>query len=73
MEKSCVFCSIVADEEKSEIIGRGDGCIAIKDLFPVALSGVPFSATETEQRYFTAQVTFKYTIFDVIDVNGAKV
>ena len=36
MEKSCVFCSIVADEEKSEIIGRGDGCIAIKDLFPVA-------------------------------------
>ena len=47
--------------------------VKFKDLFPVALSGVPFSATETEQRYFTAQVTFKYTIFDVIDVNGAKV
>ena len=41
---------------------------------PVAtIFGVPFDSTETEQRYFTAMVTFKYTIFDVIDVNGTKV
>ena len=72
--------------EKDAFTERSDGTLMVldsnynpsitvkfKDLFPVALSGVPFSATETEQRYFTAQVTFKYTIFDVIDVNGAKV
>tara|TARA_B100000945_G_C20377993_1_gene595630 strand:- start:926 stop:1495 length:570 start_codon:yes stop_codon:yes gene_type:complete len=47
--------------------------IKFKDLFPVSLSGIPFNATETEQRYFTANVTFKYTIFDLIDVNGKKV
>ncbi len=47
--------------------------IKFKDLFPVSLSGVPFNSTEPEQKYFTASVTFKYTIFDVIDVNGTKV
>jgi hypothetical protein len=47
--------------------------VIFKDLFPVSLSGIPFSAVETEERYFTATVSFKYTIYDVIDVNGKKV
>ena len=47
--------------------------VVFKDLFPVSLSGIPFSAVETEERYFTATVSFKYTIYDVIDVNGKKV
>jgi len=47
--------------------------IKFRDMFPVSLSGIPFSAIETEERYFTAQVSFKYTIFDMIDINGKKV
>ena len=72
--------------ERDQFAERSDGTLMVlnsdynpsisikfRDLFPVALSGVPFDSTETEQRYFTAMVTFKYTIFDVIDVNGTKV
>ena len=47
--------------------------IKFKEMFPISLSGIPFSAVETEERYFTASVTFKYTIFDMIDVLGKKV
>lgn len=47
--------------------------IKFKEMFPISLSGIPFSAIETEERYFTAAVTFKYTIFDMIDVLGKKV
>ncbi len=47
--------------------------IKFKDVFPVSLSGIPFDATIEEQQYYTASATFRYTIFDVIDVNGKKV
>ena len=47
--------------------------IKFKDMFPVSLSGIPFNATNEQQQYYTAQATFQYTIFDVIDVNGKKV
>ncbi len=47
--------------------------IKFKDMFPVSLSSVPFNATSEQQQYYTAQATFQYTIFDVIDVDGKKV
>ena len=47
--------------------------VKFRDLFPVSLSGIPFNSTLEDQQYFTAQATFKYTMFDVIDVNGKKV
>ena len=47
--------------------------VKFKDLFPTSLSGVPFNATLEEQQYYTATATFKYTLFDVIDVKGKKV
>ena len=47
--------------------------IKFKDMFPVQLSGIPFNATSEQQQYFTAQASFMYSIFDVIDVNGKKV
>ena len=47
--------------------------IKFKDMFPVSLSGIPFNATSEQQQYFTAQASFMYSIFDVIDVNGKKV
>ena len=47
--------------------------IKFKDVFPVSLSAVPFDATAETQQYYTATASFRYTIFDVIDVNGKKV
>ena len=47
--------------------------IKFKDVFPVSLSAVPFDATAEAQQYYTATASFRYTIFDVIDVNGKKV
>ena len=47
--------------------------IKFKDVFPVSLSAVPFDATAEQQTYYTATASFRYTIFDVIDVNGKKV
>ena len=47
--------------------------IKFKDVFPVALSAVPFDVTAETQQYYTATASFRYTIFDVIDVNGKKV
>ena len=47
--------------------------IKFKDVFPYQLSGVPFNATADEQAYYTAEAAFKYTLYDVIDVNGKKV
>ena len=47
--------------------------IKFKDVFPVSLSAVPFDVTQEQQTYYTATAVFRYTIFDVIDVNGKKV
>lgn len=34
-------------------------------LFPVSITGLAFDATQTDQEYFTAQVTFKYTEYRI--------
>ena len=47
--------------------------VKFRDLFPVELSGIPFDSKAEEQQYFTATATFKYTMFDVINVNGKEV
>ena len=39
--------------------------IDFKDLFPTALTPVPFSADVTDINYIVATATFKYTIFNV--------
>ena len=33
------------------------------------LSTVTFDATDTDIEYFTADVTFKYTIYNIVDMN----
>jgi hypothetical protein len=35
-------------------------------LYPVYLSGLDFDATQEDIRYFTAEVTFKYTYYRII-------
>ena len=49
------------------------GSVKFHNIFPTFLSGIPFDATLQEPRYFTATCTFRYTIFDLIDINGKEV
>ena len=39
--------------------------VKFKDLFPISLSSLDFDATNTDVQFFTAQATFKYTIYDL--------
>ena len=40
------------------------------DMFPYQLSTLTFDATEEDINYFTATVSFKYTIFNITDLSG---
>ena len=44
--------------------------VKFKDLFPVYLTSLEFDATESDISYFTADVTFKYTIYDILSPTG---
>ena len=44
--------------------------VNFKDLFPVSLSTITFDATDTDVEYFTAEATFKYTIYDLTDLEN---
>ena len=46
--------------------------VNFKDAFPVSLSTLEFDVTTRDYNFFTASVTFKYTIFDITDVNGNR-
>ena len=43
--------------------------VVFNDLFPYTLSTVTFDATDTDIEYFTADVTFKYTIYKITDID----
>ena len=42
--------------------------IVFNDLFPVSLSSLEFEASDTDINYFTAEVVFKYTIYDIVEL-----
>ena len=44
--------------------------IIFKDLFPYSLSTLTFDATATDVQYFTAEASFKYTIYNIVDLSG---
>ena len=39
------------------------------DMFPVSLSDLDFDATDSDIDYLTANVTFKYTIYNITDLD----
>ena len=43
--------------------------VTFTDMFPVALSSLPFDVTQTDNSYFTATVTFQYTSYQMRQVN----
>jgi hypothetical protein len=44
--------------------------IFFRNLFPYSLSTMTFDATQTDQEYFTADVSFKYAIYTITDMNS---
>ena len=39
--------------------------VNFKDLFPISLSSLEFDSTLTDVQYFTAEATFKYTVYNI--------
>ena len=44
--------------------------IRFRDLYPTSLSSLQFQANDSDYNYFTAEVTFKYTIYNLVDKSG---
>ena len=44
--------------------------VVFNDLFPYSLSTVTFDATDTDIEYFTADVGFKYTLYQITDLSN---
>ena len=44
--------------------------VVFTDLFPYTLSTVMFDATDTDIEYFTADVSFKYTIYNLTNMEN---
>tara|TARA_B100000965_G_scaffold179547_1_gene149740 strand:+ start:2125 stop:2697 length:573 start_codon:yes stop_codon:yes gene_type:complete len=77
------FREIVLDRENSEIDNLrqfSDGTLSVlnsnynpliyvkfTDMFPVSLSTLEFTAEENDYTYFTATVTFKYLLYEILD------
>ena len=41
--------------------------VKFTDMFPVSLSTLEFTASESDYTYFTATVTFKYLLYEILD------
>ena len=44
--------------------------VKFNDLFPVNLTSLEFTASDEDINYFTAQVSFKYTMYNIVDPTG---
>ena len=49
---------------------RNVAVVKFTDLFPTALTPLEFAADETDINYFTADVTFKYTVYNILAADG---
>ena len=43
--------------------------VVFKDLFPVELSTLTFDVASEDNSFMTAEATFKYTLYEIRDVN----
>tara|TARA_R100001129_G_C5262515_1_gene231637 strand:+ start:185 stop:784 length:600 start_codon:yes stop_codon:yes gene_type:complete len=76
------FRSVIAEKQGLNIFSDGSLTVldsmqndnfkvVFKDLFPVSLSTIEFDATIADMEYFTAEVTFKYLIYDFGEIGFA--
>jgi hypothetical protein len=49
---------------------RLNSIVRFKDLFPVSLSSLEFDTGASDIQYFTADATFKYTVYNIVDDDG---
>ena len=49
---------------------RNVAVVKFTDLFPTELTPLEFMADETDINYFTADVTFKYTVYNILAADG---
>tara|TARA_B100000927_G_scaffold291494_1_gene293999 strand:- start:8300 stop:8872 length:573 start_codon:yes stop_codon:yes gene_type:complete len=79
------FITLAKDRETSEIDNLkqfSDGTLTVlnsnfnpmayvkfSDMFPISLSTLEFTAGDSDYSYFTATVTFKYLIYEILDTN----
>ena len=46
---------------------RSNSIVKFKDMFPISLSSLEFDTSATDIEYFTAEASFKYTIYNILD------
>ena len=46
--------------------------LVFKDLFPISLTTLTFDATLESEQYFTAEVVFKYLIYEIRDIDCSR-
>ena len=44
--------------------------VKFKDLFPISITSLEFDATMNDIQYFTSEVSFKYTVYNILDKNN---
>ena len=49
---------------------RTTAVVKYKDLFPINLSSLEFDTSVTDIQYFTAEATFKYLVYNIVDKDG---
>ena len=49
---------------------RDVAIVKFKDLFPINLTSLEFEASDSDINYFTAEVTFKYTVYNILGADG---
>ena len=46
--------------------------VKFQDMFPTTLTTLEFDATDEDISYLTAEVTFKYTLYNITNLSGIK-
>ena len=49
---------------------RTSAIVRFKDLFPISLTSLEFDTAITDVQYFTADATFKYLVYNIVDKDG---
>jgi len=49
---------------------RDVAIVKFKDLFPTYLTSLEFEASDSDINYFTAEVTFQYTVYNILAADG---
>ena len=49
---------------------RDIAIVKFNDMFPTSLSSLEFEATDMDINYFTAEVVFKYTVYNIVASDG---